>query len=41
MVAGMVIGQGDDDVLERCQEAANKAKGSVRCTVRIEPEEHW
>lgn len=39
MVAGMIIGQGNQAALERCQQAANKAGELVRCTVRIRPEE--
>lgn len=39
MVAGAVIGQGNQAALERCQRAANKAGEPVRCTVRIRPEE--
>lgn len=39
MVTGVVIGRGNQDALERCQKAANKAGGPVRCTVRIRPEE--
>ena len=39
MVAGTVIGQGNQAALERCQQAANKAGEPVRCTVRIKPEE--
>ena len=30
---------GDEAALERCRRAANKAGESVRCTVRIGPEE--
>ena len=39
MVAGVVIGQGNDEALQRCQAQANKAGAPVRCTVRIKPEE--
>ena len=39
MVAGMVIGQGNDEALQRCQAQANKTGGPVRCTVRIKSEE--
>ncbi len=39
MVTGAVIGQGNEAALERCRRAANKAGESVRCTVRIGPEE--
>lgn len=39
MVAGAVIGRGNDEALQRCQGAANKAGEPVRCTVRIRPEE--
>lgn len=39
MVTGAVIGRGNEDALERCQRAANKAGEPVRCTVRIRPEE--
>ena len=34
MVAGAVIGQGNDDALARCQQAANKTGESVRCEPR-------
>jgi flagellar hook-basal body complex protein FliE len=37
MVAGTVIGQGNQAALERCQQAANKAGEPLRCTVRIKP----
>jgi hypothetical protein len=39
MVAGAVIGRGNEEALERCQRAANKAGEPARCTVRIRPEE--
>ena len=39
MVAGAVIGRGNDEALQRCQRNANKAGEAVRCTVRIRPEE--
>lgn len=39
MVAGAVIGRGNQAALERCQRAADKAGEPVRCTVRIRPEE--
>jgi hypothetical protein len=39
MVAGAVIGRGNEEALERCQRAATKAAEPVRCTVRIRPEE--
>ncbi len=39
MVAGAVIGRGNDEALERCTRAANKTGEPVRCTVRIRPEE--
>ncbi len=39
MVAGAVIGQGNQAVLERCQRDAAKAGRPVRCTVSIEPGE--
>lgn len=39
MVTGAVIGRGNEDALERCQRAANKTDETVRCTVRIKPEE--
>lgn len=38
MVTGAVIGQGNEESLERCQRAANKASEPVRCTIRIKPE---
>ncbi len=38
MVAGAVIGRGNDEALQRCQGQANKARAPVRCTVRIGPE---
>ncbi|MCM3681755.1 DUF6118 family protein [Sphingomonas paucimobilis] len=38
MVTGMVIGRGNEEALERCQRAANKAGEPMRCTVRIAPE---
>ena len=38
MVTGAVIGQGNEDALERCQRAANKAGEPVQCMVRIRPE---
>ena len=38
-VAGAAIGQGNEEALERCARAANKANEPVRCTVRIRPEE--
>jgi len=37
MVAGVVIGEGNGTVLERCQQKADKAGEPVRCTVRIKP----
>lgn len=37
MVAGMIIGQGNQALLERCQQAANKVNAPVRCKVRIKP----
>lgn len=37
MVAGAVIGQGNQAALERCEKAAAKAGVPVRCTVRIGP----
>lgn len=37
MVAGVVIGRGNEEVLERCQRQADRAGESVRCTVRIRP----
>ncbi|PZU56367.1 MAG: hypothetical protein DI547_16810 [Sphingobium sp.] len=37
MVAGAVIGQGNQAALERCQQAAAKSGEAVRCTVRITP----
>ncbi|WP_375429235.1 DUF6118 family protein [uncultured Sphingomonas sp.] len=39
MVAGAVLGWGNEAALERCQRAATKAGEPVRCTVRIRPEE--
>ena len=39
MVTGAVIGRGNEDALERCQSAANKAGETVRCTVGIMPKE--
>ena len=39
MVAGAVIGRGNDEALQRCQRNANKAGEPVRCSVRIRPEE--
>lgn len=39
MVAGAVIGRGNDEALQRCQQAADKAGETVRCTIRIRPEE--
>jgi Family of unknown function (DUF6118) len=39
MVVGTVIGQGNQGALERCQQAADKAGATVRCTVRIRPAE--
>lgn len=39
MVAGAVIGRGNDEALQRCQAQANKAGEPVRCSVRIRPEE--
>ncbi|MBB4611271.1 3-deoxy-D-manno-octulosonate 8-phosphate phosphatase KdsC-like HAD superfamily phosphatase [Sphingomonas yabuuchiae] len=38
MVAGAVIGQGNEAALERCQRAANKAGEPARCTIRIKPD---
>lgn len=35
MVAGAVIGQGNQAALDKCQKAAAKAGAPVRCTVRI------
>ncbi|WP_375428915.1 DUF6118 family protein [uncultured Sphingomonas sp.] len=37
MLAGVIIGRGNQAALERCQKAATKAGESVRCTVRIAP----
>jgi hypothetical protein len=39
MVTGAVIGRGNEQALERCQRAANKAGEPVRCAVKIKPEE--
>jgi hypothetical protein len=39
MVAGAVIGEGNEEALRRCQRAANKAGELVRCTVKIKPED--
>lgn len=39
MVAGAVIGRGNDEALQRCQGQANRAREPVRCTVRVRPEE--
>ena len=39
MVAGAIIGQGNEAAVERCKRAAAKAGKGVRCTVTIEPEE--
>jgi hypothetical protein len=38
MVAGAVIAQANQETLEQCRRAANKAGEPVRCTVRIKPE---
>jgi hypothetical protein len=38
MVAGAVIGEGNQAALERCQQAAAKAGEAVQCTVSIGPE---
>lgn len=39
MVAGVVIGRGNQEALQRCQAQADKAGETVGCTVRIKPEE--
>lgn len=38
MVAGAIIGQGNQAALVRCQKEAARVGEPVRCTVRIEPE---
>ena len=38
MAAGMMIGQGNQTTIERCQQSANKSGKTMRCTVRIKPE---
>lgn len=39
MVAGVVVGRGNQDALQRCQTQADQAGEPVRCTVRIRPQE--
>jgi hypothetical protein len=39
MVVGAMIVQDNREVIERCRQAAGRARGSVQCTVRIASEE--